>query len=89
MWHVEPTFFDERLVALVESEIRAQGLPVRRMTAGAGHDAQYMAQIAPTAMVFVRTVGGMSHVETEAIDWDDATIAGNVLLGVVRKLAEA
>ncbi len=89
LWHVEPTFFDERLVALVESEIRAQGLPVRRMTAGAGHDAQYMAQIAPTAMVFVRTVGGMSHVETEAIDWDDATIAGNVLLGVVRKLAEA
>ncbi len=40
-------------------------------------------------MVFVRTVGGMSHVETEAIDWDDATIAGNVLLGVVRKLAGA
>jgi N-carbamoyl-L-amino-acid hydrolase len=89
LWHVEPTHFDPTLVAMVEDEIRALGRPVRRMTAGAGHDAQYVAGIAPAAMIFVRTIGGMSHVETEAIEWDDATLGAEVLLGVVRKLAEA
>ena len=34
-WHVEPTFFDAHLVGLIDDEVRALGLPVRRMTAGA------------------------------------------------------
>jgi N-carbamoyl-L-amino-acid hydrolase len=88
LWHIEPTHFDPNLVAMVEEEIRALGVPVRRMTAGAGHDAQYVAGIAPAAMIFVRTIGGMSHVETEAIEWEDATLGAEVMLGVVRKLAE-
>jgi N-carbamoyl-L-amino-acid hydrolase len=88
LWHVEPTHFDTGLVEMVEDEIRARGVKVRRMTAGAGHDAQYVAGFAPTAMIFVRTVGGMSHVESEAIEWEDATLGAEVMLGVVRKLVE-
>jgi N-carbamoyl-L-amino-acid hydrolase len=88
LWHVEPTYFDAKLVDLIETEMAARGLPPRRMTAGAGHDAKYIAEIAPTAMIFVRTIGGMSHVESEAIEWADATAAANVMLGVVQRLAE-
>jgi len=89
LWHVEPTHFESSLVGLIADEIAARGVPVRRMTAGAGHDAKYVAELAPTAMIFVRTVGGMSHVETEAIHWEDATLAADVLYGVVRKLTDA
>ena len=87
-WDVAPTAFDDGLVDLIENEIAAAGYPRRRLTAGAGHDAKYIAEIARTAMLFVRTVGGMSHCETEAIDWADATAAADVLLRVVRKLTE-
>jgi beta-ureidopropionase / N-carbamoyl-L-amino-acid hydrolase len=87
-WRIDPTAFDPRLVDLVESEIRRLGDPPRRMTSGAGHDAKYMSEIGPTAMLFVRTVGGKSHCETEAVHWPDVTAAAEVLLAVVQKLAE-
>lgn len=85
-WHSPPARFDPSLVGLIDAEIRARGLPSRPMTAGAGHDAMYVAEIAPTAMLFVRTIGGMSHCESEAIEWDDARLAADVLLGVTRRL---
>ncbi len=87
-WRIAPTVFDRGLVQLLESEIRALGLPVRRLTSGAGHDAKYINEIAPAAMLFVRTLGGMSHCETEAVDWSDAGLAADVLLNVVHRLAE-
>jgi N-carbamoyl-L-amino-acid hydrolase len=85
---IPPTRFDERVVGLLERAAGALGIPCRRLTAGAGHDAKYMAEIAPTAMLFVRTVGGKSHCESEAIEWDDARLAGDVLLRAVWELAE-
>ncbi len=84
---VPPTIFDRGLVELIEAEIVAEGLPRKRMTSGAGHDAVYINEIAPTAMLFVRTVGGKSHCETEAINWEDAQQAADVLLRVVMRLA--
>ena len=50
--------FDERLVAAVEAAAAALGKPVRRMVSGAGHDAQIMASVAPSAMIFVPSVKG-------------------------------
>jgi N-carbamoyl-L-amino-acid hydrolase len=85
---VPPTTFDPRIVALLERQAAALGAPCRRLVAGAGHDAKYMSELAPTAMLFVRTVGGKSHCESEAVHWPDVEIAANVLLGAVLALAE-
>jgi N-carbamoyl-L-amino-acid hydrolase len=85
---VPPTTFDPRIVALIERQAGALGVPCRRLVAGAGHDAKYMSEIAPTAMLFVRTVGGKSHCETEDVHWSDVETAANVLLGSVLALAE-
>src|SRR5262249_21875546 len=56
-----PVAFDQTLVAHVEAAADARGLTHRRMTSGAGHDAQMIARIAPAAMIFVPSVGGISH----------------------------
>jgi len=88
IWRIDPTVFDPRLVDLVESETRRLGYPYCRLTSGAGHDAKYINEIAPTVMLFVRTVGGKSHCETEAVHWDDVVAAADVLLSVVHTLAQ-
>jgi beta-ureidopropionase / N-carbamoyl-L-amino-acid hydrolase len=85
---LEPTIFDPTVVALVESVAADLGVPPRRLTAGAAHDAKFMSQLAPTAMLFVRTIGGKSHCESEAIDWPDARLAADVLLHSALRLAE-
>lgn len=56
------------------------GYPALRMVSGAGHDASYMNQIAPTAMIFVPSIGGRSHVEVENTKWEDCEAGANVLL---------
>ena len=58
------------------------------MTSSPGHDAKYIAEIAPTGMLFVRTIGGRSHCETEDILWADAQGAADVVLNAALKLCE-
>lgn len=55
----------------------------RRMTSGAGHDAQMIARIAPAAMIFVPSRGGISHNPREHTDDDQLIDGANVLLDVV------
>jgi N-carbamoyl-L-amino-acid hydrolase len=50
------------------------------MVSGAGHDAVYLNQVAPTAMIFVPSIGGRSHVEVENTKWEDCAAGANVLL---------
>jgi beta-ureidopropionase / N-carbamoyl-L-amino-acid hydrolase len=87
-WRTEPTVFDSALVDLLESSARSTGVPYRRMISGAGHDARFVNDVAPTAMLFIRTLGGKSHCETEEIDWTDAQAAADALLEAVLRLAE-
>jgi N-carbamoyl-L-amino-acid hydrolase len=83
----EPVTFDPALVALVEGAARGRGLTIRRMTSGAGHDAQMIARIAPAAMIFVPSVGGISHNPRELTHDRDLVAGANVLLDVVAHLA--
>jgi N-carbamoyl-L-amino-acid hydrolase len=57
------------------------------MTSGAGHDAQMIARIAPAAMIFVPSVGGISHSPNEHTEAADLVAGANVLLDVVVRLA--
>ncbi|MBL8292242.1 MAG: Zn-dependent hydrolase [Bryobacterales bacterium] len=83
----QPVQFDQRIVALIEQAARDRGLTSMRMTSGAGHDAQMIARIAPTAMIFVPSVGGVSHNPKEFTP-DAALVAGaNILLDLAREVA--
>ena len=65
-WYFPPTPFDPRARRRGARRRRqAQGYPHQDIISGAGHDAVYMARVAPTAMIFVPCVGGISHNEIE------------------------
>jgi beta-ureidopropionase / N-carbamoyl-L-amino-acid hydrolase len=83
----QPVTFDAELVALITEVATRQGLRTRRMTSGAGHDAQMMARIAPAAMIFVPSEQGISHSPAEHTSDQDVVAGANVLLGVVKRLA--
>nr|WP_310737675.1 M20 family metallo-hydrolase [Mitsuaria sp. WAJ17] len=83
----EPVRFDEGLVRLVEDCAGARGHRTRRMSSGAGHDAQMMARICPAAMIFVPSAKGISHNPREYTDPADLLCGANVLLDVLLTLA--
>ena len=80
--------FDARLIGHIEVAARGLGLPVRRMVSGAGHDAQMMATVTPTAMIFVPSVGGLSHTPQEFTRPEDLAAGANVLLAATLRLAD-
>ena len=81
------TPFADPLIARVEAAAIGLGLPVRRMISGAGHDAQMMARLCPTAMVFIPSVGGLSHNPKEFSAEADVINGVNVLLQVALDVA--
>ena len=85
----EPVLFDQGIVAMIEAAAEGLGLQTRRMTSGAGHDAQMIARIAPAAMIFVPSRGGVSHNPREHTDPVQLAAGAEVLLDVVRRLAGA
>lgn len=80
--------FDPRLVALVERTAQSLDLPVCPMVSGAGHDATHMGRVGPTAMIFVPSKGGRSHVECEDTSPEDCEAGANVLLRGALSLAQ-
>ncbi len=84
----EPVVFDERVVTMVERIAKAHGNSVQRMPSGAGHDAQMIARMCPTAMIFVPSHKGLSHNVAEHTDEDDLIAGANVLLDAMHELAE-
>jgi N-carbamoyl-L-amino-acid hydrolase len=88
-WYFPPTPFDPALVAAVRAAAAAQGYAHQNIVSGAGHDAVYMARIAPSAMIFVPCVGGISHNEIEDAKPADLTAGCNVLLNAVLEAADS
>lgn len=83
----EPVIFDSAIVEAIEVSASARGLKSRRMTSGAGHDAQMIARIAPAAMIFVPSRGGISHNPREHTNLADLVAGANILLDVVERIA--
>lgn len=86
-WRVPYTPFDRAVVDAVERAAKTNGARYRRITSGAGHDAQYMAAIGPTGMVFVPSREGRSHCEEEFTPMDDIEHGANTLLLAALDLA--
>ena len=86
-WRVPATPFAPDVVSAIEKAARATGSGYRRILSGAGHDAQYMAAIGPTGMVFVPSHHGRSHCEEEFTPIGDIEHGANTLLGAALELA--
>ena len=78
---------DPRLRRSLADAVRDQGLPLRELVSGAGHDAVVLSRICPAAMLFVRCAGGISHDPRESVSEDDVAVALDVLERVVRSFA--
>jgi N-carbamoyl-L-amino-acid hydrolase len=83
----EPVDFDPSTVDLVEATAQRLGYSTRRLPSGAGHDAQMLARVCPTAMIFTPSAGGLSHNIAEYTAPDDVTAGANVLLQTLLELA--
>jgi N-carbamoyl-L-amino-acid hydrolase len=87
-WYFPPTPFDEKCVAAVREGAKLYGYDHMDIVSGAGHDAVYMAKVAPTGMIFVPCENGISHNEVENADPKDLEAGGNVLLHAMLERAQ-
>jgi len=81
-----PALTDERMRKIIEQSASSLGLSYKYMPSGAGHDAQEVAQIAPTGMIFVPSKGGISHSPNEFTSSKDMANGANVLLHTVLEI---
>ena len=86
-WRVAHSPFAENLVQRELDTAEELGYPSLHMVSGAGHDASYMNQIAPTSMIFVPSIDGRSHVVYSTSTWEDCEAGANVLLHCILKSA--
>jgi len=84
----EPVEFDPRVVDSVERAITRRGHSVRRLPSGAGHDAQMLARVCPTAMIFTPSHLGISHNPAEHTDDADLVEGTQLLLDVMLDLLD-
>jgi N-carbamoyl-L-amino-acid hydrolase len=82
-----PLPFEASCVDAVRKATKKLGLSAREITSGAGHDACYIARVAPTAMIFTPCVDGISHNEAENMTPEWATAGCNVLVHAVLEKA--
>ncbi len=82
-----PVTFDRAIVQRIEEAAARLGLRSKRMTSGAGHDAQMLSRVCPAAMIFVPSKNGVSHNPEEYTAPEDLIAGANVLLQVVKDLA--
>lgn len=80
---------DPKLMDLLAAACAAAGQAEFRLPSGAGHDAMVMAALCPSAMLFLRCRGGVSHNPAEHVDPADAEIALQVMLGFIDRLGES
>jgi N-carbamoyl-L-amino-acid hydrolase len=83
----EPVVFDESVVELIESVATEHGHSVMRLPSGAGHDAQMLARVCPTAMIFTQSHKGISHNPAEHTSPEDLVAGCDVLLDVMWRLS--
>jgi allantoate deiminase len=80
------TLMAPELIEVLDQTFASLSLEPMRVASGAGHDAVAMAHLCPSAMLFVRCKGGISHNPAESITVEDADVAARVLVEAVKKL---
>jgi beta-ureidopropionase / N-carbamoyl-L-amino-acid hydrolase len=83
IWNSPAVRFDPELIACVRAGAARAGLSTRDLVSGAGHDAAYIARVAPATMIFVPSAGGISHNEAESTSFDECGMGAQALLEAV------
>jgi beta-ureidopropionase / N-carbamoyl-L-amino-acid hydrolase len=83
IWDSPAVKFAPELIECVRVGADKAGFTSRDMVSGAGHDAVYIARVAPTTMIFVPCLGGISHNEAESTSFDECAAGAQVLLNAV------
>ena len=81
-----PAMANPQIQAQIEQAAAGLGLKTMRLPSGAGHDAQMMARLGPMGMIFVPSVGGISHSPKELTRWSDCANGANVLLQTILRM---
>jgi N-carbamoyl-L-amino-acid hydrolase len=84
---LEPVACSQTIIELLEEQARSAGVDFERMPSGAGHDTQFMAGITDAGMLFIPSVGGVSHAPDEWSHWSDVELGTQLLLQAALKLA--
>ena len=77
---VHPSLTDPTMRRLIDETARSFGFSTMSMPSGAGHDAQEIARVAPVGMIFIPSIGGISHAPKEYSRPEDIENGANVLL---------
>ncbi|WP_445503105.1 Zn-dependent hydrolase [Microvirga sp. G4-2] len=83
VWDSPAVRFDPECISAVRTGTEKAGFLSRDMVSGAGHDAAYIARVAPTTMIFVPCEGGLSHNEAESTTFEECAAGAQVLLNAV------
>jgi N-carbamoyl-L-amino-acid hydrolase len=82
-WNSPAMRFDEACMGVIRAAAEELGYRHRDIVSGAGHDAVYIARVAPTGMIFIPCQNGISHNEAESAQPQDVAAGANVLLRAV------
>jgi beta-ureidopropionase / N-carbamoyl-L-amino-acid hydrolase len=83
IWNSPAVKFAPELIDCVREGVKQAGFSSRDMASGAGHDAAYINRVAPTTMIFVPCLGGISHNESESTTLEECAAGTQVLLNAV------
>jgi acetylornithine deacetylase/succinyl-diaminopimelate desuccinylase-like protein len=89
IWAIEPIRFDPRLIDLATAVVTELAGSAPRLPSGPLHDASEMARVVPTAMLFVRSIGGVSHTQAEDTSPADLALAAQALEALSRHVLSA
>jgi N-carbamoyl-L-amino-acid hydrolase len=87
--HLRPALATPAIQAQIETAAKALGLKSMHLPSGAGHDAQVLSRLGPMGMIFIPSVGGVSHSPKEFSQWADCANGANVLLQTVLQIDKA
>ena len=87
-WYFPPTSFNENCIQIMRDSAKLSGYSQMDIVSGAGHDAVYIAKVAPTGMIFIPCEDGISHNEIENATQEDCSAGCQVLLQAVLHKAE-
>jgi N-carbamoyl-L-amino-acid hydrolase len=86
---LDPRGCSPEIVELFERHAEDAQLSYKRMPSGAGHDTQFFVSFTQAGMIFVPSVGGVSHAPDEWTHWKDVEAGANLLLSAALELAGA
>ncbi|MHA2939616.1 allantoate amidohydrolase [Vibrio sp. RC27] len=88
-WYYEPIHFNQNCISAVRSATQDLGYSHMDIIAGAGHDACYVSDFAPTSMIFTPCLNGISHNEIESTTPEECEAGCSVLLNAMLRMAES